>query len=87
MRPRLYRAPASFGVELDRLVEVFDGTVGFAPHAMSNTAIEKGSGLVRIELDGVVVVLDGALKVALGPVGGGAAVKAAASSLPYAVPT
>jgi hypothetical protein len=61
-----------FRIELDRLAEVLNGAVSFAPNAMSNAATVKGSGLVRIEFDGLVVVLDGAVKVALGSVGGAA---------------
>ena len=49
-----------------------NGRTGFAAHAVSNAAIVEGGGLVRIELDGLAVVFDGARKVALGPVGGSA---------------
>ncbi len=62
-------------IDLDRLVEVLNGAVGFAPHAICNAAIVEGGGVIRIEFNCLIIVLDGAVKVARDSVGGAAAVE------------
>ena len=68
-KPRLLKARGVLRVELDRLIEVGDGAVGVALHAVGHAAVVEGHRHAGIELDRLVEVGDGAVEIALVAVG------------------
>ena len=62
-------------IDLDRLAEVLNGAVGFAPRAICNAAIVEGGGVIRVEFNCLIIVLDRVVKVAGDSVGGAAVVE------------